>query len=253
MAQATDKNMGSGRLKKPLILQPHDTPPWWRRWSTCFYNIAHRIYIGHIAGIGAAALTGVGLFAPILMLLNAFAMLMGGAARPAPPLLWGRGDRQQAEKIVSNSFTMLLLFFGGADHRLLCRGTGAAAAVRCQRCHPAVRPELQPHLHCRLGVRAGGAGHEPLYHHAGLCQDQYAYHRDRRGDQHYPRPHPDFRVRAGRAGARPLPRCSVRPWARHGSSSFSPAKDHPAPAQRLPAPGKADHSAGAGAGHLFRL
>ena len=27
-------------------------------------------------------------------------------------------------------------------------------------------------------------------------------------------------------------------------------KDHPAPAQRLPAPGKADHSAGAGAGHL---
>ena len=28
-------------------------------------------------------------------------------------------------------------------------------------------------------------------------------------------------------------------------------KDHPAPAQRLPAPGKADHSAGAGAGHLL--
>ena len=41
------------------------------------YNIVDRIYIGHIAGIGAAALTGVGLFAPILMLLNAFAMLIG--------------------------------------------------------------------------------------------------------------------------------------------------------------------------------
>ena len=40
------------------------------------YNIVDRIYIGHIPGIGAAALTGVGLFAPILMLLNAFAMLV---------------------------------------------------------------------------------------------------------------------------------------------------------------------------------
>ena len=41
------------------------------------YNIVDRIYIGHISGIGAAALTGVGLFTPILMLLNAFAMLIG--------------------------------------------------------------------------------------------------------------------------------------------------------------------------------
>ena len=32
------------------------------------YNMVDRIYIGHIPGIGAAALTGVGLFAPILML-----------------------------------------------------------------------------------------------------------------------------------------------------------------------------------------
>lgn len=47
------------------------------------YNIVDRIYIGHIPGIGAAALTGVRLFAPILMLLNAFAMLVGsgGALR----------------------------------------------------------------------------------------------------------------------------------------------------------------------------
>ena len=35
------------------------------------YNIVDRIYIGHIPGVGAAALTGVGLFTPILMLINA--------------------------------------------------------------------------------------------------------------------------------------------------------------------------------------
>ena len=54
------------------------------------YNIVDRIYIGHIPGIGAAALTGVGLFTPILMLLNAFAMLIAPAARPAPPSPWAR-------------------------------------------------------------------------------------------------------------------------------------------------------------------
>ena len=31
------------------------------------YNIVDRIYIGHIPGVGAEALTGVGLFTPILM------------------------------------------------------------------------------------------------------------------------------------------------------------------------------------------
>ena len=46
------------------------------------YNIVDRIYIGHIPGIGAAALTGVGLFTPILMLLNAFAMLVGSGGAP---------------------------------------------------------------------------------------------------------------------------------------------------------------------------
>ncbi len=73
------------------------------------YNIVDRIYIGHIAGIGAAALTGVGLFTPILMLLNAFAMLVG-AGGAAHRHCSGAGDRQQAEKIVSNSFTMLMFF-----------------------------------------------------------------------------------------------------------------------------------------------
>ena len=41
------------------------------------YNVVDRIYIGHMPGVGATALTGVGLCMPILMLVNAFAMLAG--------------------------------------------------------------------------------------------------------------------------------------------------------------------------------
>lgn len=79
------------------------------RWSTCCIT-SWCIYIGHIAGIGAAALTGVGLFTPILMLLNAFAMLVGAGGAPRTAIALGQGDKEQAEKIISNSFTMLLLF-----------------------------------------------------------------------------------------------------------------------------------------------
>ena len=37
------------------------------------YNIVDRIYIGHIPEVGGSALTGLGLFVPILMLISAFA------------------------------------------------------------------------------------------------------------------------------------------------------------------------------------
>lgn len=46
------------------------------------YNIVDRIYIGHIEGVGSLALTGVGLFMPMLMLMNAFAMLAAAGGAP---------------------------------------------------------------------------------------------------------------------------------------------------------------------------
>ena len=67
MAQAK-QDMGSGSVKK-LMLQLM-IPAVVAQVVNLLYNIVDRIYIGHIVGIGAAALTGVGLFTPILMLLN---------------------------------------------------------------------------------------------------------------------------------------------------------------------------------------
>ena len=72
------------------------------------YNIVDRIYIGHIPGIGAAALTGVGLFTPILMLLNAFAMLVGSGGAPRAAIAMGKKDNDLAEKILGNCFTLLV-------------------------------------------------------------------------------------------------------------------------------------------------
>ncbi len=75
------------------------------------YNIVDRIYIGQ--GVGAMALTGVGLCMPLMMFMNAFAMLAGSGGAPRAAIAMGRGDKAEADKIMSNSFSLLLIFAVG--------------------------------------------------------------------------------------------------------------------------------------------
>lgn len=72
------------------------------------YNIVDRIYIGHIPDAGASALTGVGLFLPILMMINAFAMLAGSGGAPRAAIAMGKQDREGAQKILGNCFSVLM-------------------------------------------------------------------------------------------------------------------------------------------------
>ncbi len=74
------------------------------------YNIVDRIYIGHIPEVGATALTGVGLFNAILMLITAFGMLAGAGAAPLASIALGQKDNKRAEKIMGNAFSLLLIF-----------------------------------------------------------------------------------------------------------------------------------------------
>ena len=41
------------------------------------YNLVDRIYIGHIPNVGVSALAGVGVCMPLIMLVSAFAALVG--------------------------------------------------------------------------------------------------------------------------------------------------------------------------------
>lgn len=72
------------------------------------YNVVDRIYIGRIPGVGANALTGVGVFMPIMMLITAFAMMIGSGGAPLAAIAMGQGDNKAAEKTMGNCFTMLL-------------------------------------------------------------------------------------------------------------------------------------------------
>lgn len=73
------------------------------------YNIVDRIYIGHIKGVGALALTGVGVCMPIIMIVTAFAALVGNGGAPRASIFMGKGENDAAEKTLGNCFTLRII------------------------------------------------------------------------------------------------------------------------------------------------
>ena len=105
---AHTQDMGTGSIKKLMLKMA--IPALVGQVVNLLYNIVDRIYIGHIPEIGGAALTGVGLFTPILMLITAFAMMAGSGGAPRAAIAMGQGDKERAEKILGNCFTTLMIF-----------------------------------------------------------------------------------------------------------------------------------------------
>ena len=73
------------------------------------YNVVDRIYLGHLPGASNLALTGVGLIFPIVALITAFCNLFSSGSAPLFSMARGAGNPQRAEKILNNTFTMLVL------------------------------------------------------------------------------------------------------------------------------------------------
>lgn len=74
------------------------------------YNIVDRVYIGHIPGAGADALTGVGVTFPVITLVSAFSAFAGAGGAPLAAISLGKGDRKTAEKILGNGAFLLTVF-----------------------------------------------------------------------------------------------------------------------------------------------
>ena len=102
-----NQDMGTGSIKKWMVRLA--LPAICGQLVNMLYNIVDRIYIGHIPVVGADALTGVGLFTAILMLITAFAMLCGAGGAPRAAIAMGKGDKETAEKIMGNCFTVLMI------------------------------------------------------------------------------------------------------------------------------------------------
>lgn len=74
------------------------------------YNIVDRIYIGRIPEHATLSLTGIGLSLPMITMVTAFANLFGMGGAPLCSIERGRGNLKEAEKIMGNSFSMMMIF-----------------------------------------------------------------------------------------------------------------------------------------------
>ena len=73
------------------------------------YSIIDRIYIGHMEGVGANALTGVGVTFCITVFISAFSGFVNSGAAPLAAIWLGKQDRDHAEKILGNSVSFLVI------------------------------------------------------------------------------------------------------------------------------------------------
>ena len=73
------------------------------------YNVVDRMYIGHIPETGMISLTGLGVTFPLIMIVSAFTNLFGQGGAPLCSIARGEGDIDRAERIMGNSFTLLLI------------------------------------------------------------------------------------------------------------------------------------------------
>lgn len=73
------------------------------------YNIVDRIYIGHMPGDGKLALTGLGVCMPVILIMSAFAALVGSGGAPRASIFMGKGDDASAQRIMGSCLCATIL------------------------------------------------------------------------------------------------------------------------------------------------
>ena len=73
------------------------------------YSIVDRIYLGHMPGVEHLALTGVGVTMPVIHILVSFSALCATGGGPLFAISRGKGEDGEAESIMGNTFSVLLI------------------------------------------------------------------------------------------------------------------------------------------------
>jgi len=103
-------DLGKGNVRKLLFTL--SLPTITSQIVNMLYNLVDRIFIGHmepVETVGKLALTGVGVCFPLIMIMSAFAALMAMGGAPKASIEEGRGNSQASERIMGNSFTLLVI------------------------------------------------------------------------------------------------------------------------------------------------
>lgn len=121
---ARENDFSIGSVRQRIIAQA--LPLTLAQVVQLLYNIVDRIYIGHLPQIGQAALSGLGVTFPVIVIIAAFTALLGNGGTPLFSIARGRGDNEEAEKIIGNVFALLCV----------------ASVVLFAFCYPLCRPIL---------------------------------------------------------------------------------------------------------------
>ena len=103
-------DLGSGSVRRLLFTL--SVPTITSQIVNMLYNLVDRIYIGHMQPaetVGKLALTGVGVCLPIILVISAFAALLASGGAPRASIAEGRGDSKESERIMGNSFSLLVI------------------------------------------------------------------------------------------------------------------------------------------------
>lgn len=100
-------NLGEGKIGSLLVKLA--LPSIVAQLVNLLYNMVDRIYIGHIPKTGDLALTGLGLCFPVLMMVTAFAALIGFGGAPRIAIYMGKGEDEKAEEIMGNCTTAMVI------------------------------------------------------------------------------------------------------------------------------------------------
>lgn len=105
---SSDKRLATAPL--PSLIFSLALPSIVAQLINLLYSIVDRIYIGHIAGTGDIALTGIGLTLPVIMIISAFSAFVGYGGAPLASMRMGHGDYEGAEGILGCGFALLIAF-----------------------------------------------------------------------------------------------------------------------------------------------
>ena len=102
-----NSDFSKGSVKRLIISQA--VPLTLAQIVQLLYNIVDRIYIGHLKDIGDIALTGLGITFPVIVLIAAFTSLFGNGGATLFSISRGKGEDEEAEKIMGNVFALLMI------------------------------------------------------------------------------------------------------------------------------------------------
>lgn len=106
--QAKENDFSKGSIVKNILSLAG--PMTLAQLINVLYNIVDRIYIGRIPEHAMLSLTGLGLCLPVISMVIAFANLFGMGGAPLCSIERGRGNLDEAERIMGNSFFLMLVF-----------------------------------------------------------------------------------------------------------------------------------------------